>query len=70
MPVTQWMLGDLQSYVRDTLGPAQLRRHGFFQCARVEALVNRLYEPGADYTDVNKVLGLIVFQEWYDLYMA
>ena len=70
MPVTQWMLGDLQSYVRDTLGPARLGRHGFFDATGIGALVDRLYQPGADYTDVNKVLALVVFQEWYDLYLA
>ena len=70
MPVTQWMLGDLQSYVRDTLSPARLGRHGFFDAAGVGALVDRLYQPGADYTDVNKVLAFVVFQEWYDLYLA
>ena len=70
MPVTQWMLGDLQSYVRDTLSPTRLRRHDFFDAAGVTALVDRLYQPGADYTDVNKVLAFVVFQEWYDLYLA
>ncbi len=70
MPVTQWLLGDLQSYVRDTLSPARLRRHDLFDAATVGALVDRLYQPGADYTDVNKVLAFVVFQEWYDLYLA
>lgn len=70
MPVTDWMLGDLQPYVRDTLSADRLRRHGFFRPDRVEALIDRLYRPGADYRDVNRVLGLLVFQEWYDLYMA
>jgi asparagine synthase (glutamine-hydrolysing) len=71
MPVTEWMLGDdLRSYVRDTLSKDRLERHGFFRFDRVTPLVERLYQPGADYTDVNKVLGLIVFQEWYDLYMT
>ena len=70
MPVTQWMLGDLQSYVRDTLSPARLGRHDFFDAARIGALVDRLYQPGAHYTDVNKVLAFVVFQEWYDLYLG
>jgi asparagine synthase (glutamine-hydrolysing) len=69
MPVTQWMLNDLGPYVRETLSEERLRRHGFFDAGRVTALVDRLGQPGADYTDVNRVLGLVVFQEWYDLYM-
>jgi asparagine synthase (glutamine-hydrolysing) len=69
MPVAQWLMGDLQPYVRDTLAAANLRAHGLFRPERVNALVDRLYQPGADYTDVNKVLALVVFQEWYALYM-
>jgi hypothetical protein len=26
--------------------------------------------PGADYTTVNKLLGLAIFQEWYEMYLA
>jgi len=52
------------------LGASRLGRHGFFDATRVGALVERLYQPGADYTDVNKVLAFVVFQEWYDLYLA
>ena len=70
MPVTNWLLGDLRPYVRETLTEERLSRHGLFRPERVAALVDRLDQPGADYTDVNRVLALIVFQEWHDLYMA
>ena len=70
MPVTSWMLGDLQPWVRDTLSPDRLRLHGLFDPAGVGALVDRLYQPGADYSMVNKVLALVVFQEWYELYLV
>lgn len=70
MPVTQWFLHDLQDYVRDTLSPSRVGLHGLFRQARVDQLVDRLYQPGGDYTHVNQVLALIVFQEWYELYMA
>lgn len=70
MPVTQWMLNDLGPYVRETLSTERLDAHGFFNPARVASLIDRLNQPGADYTDVNRVLALVVFQEWYDLYMA
>ena len=36
----------------------------------VAALVDRLYQPGTDYSMVNKVLALVVFQEWYELYLV
>ena len=69
MPVTEWMLTDLQPWVRDTLSPARLAVHKLFDDEQVRKLVNRAYEPNADYTAVNKVLALVMFQEWYELYL-
>jgi asparagine synthase (glutamine-hydrolysing) len=70
MPVTQWFLNDLQDYVRATLSPERLAAHGFFRQEEVDRLIDRLYQPGSDHTHVNKVLALVVFQEWYELYMS
>ncbi len=69
MPVAEWVFGDLRKYVADTLAPDRLSAHGLFRPERVRALVDRLAAPGADYHDVNRVMALVVFQEWYDLYM-
>ncbi|MGH9254130.1 MAG: asparagine synthase (glutamine-hydrolyzing) [Vicinamibacterales bacterium] len=70
MPVTEWVLGDLQPWVRSTLSAERLALHGMFDTARVDDLIERLYQPGADYTMVNKVLALVIFQEWYEMYLA
>jgi len=70
MPVTEWVLGDLQPWVRATLAPDRLALHGIFEPSRVQQLVDRLYAGGADYMAVNKVLALVVFQEWYEMYLA
>ena len=70
MPVTEWIRNDLQDYVRDTLSPSRLAKHGFFRQQRVEELIDRVYRPGSDYTHVNQVLALIVFQEWYELHLS
>ena len=70
MPVTQWFLNDLEDYVRATLSPDRLAGHGFFRQEEVNRLIDRLYQPGSDHTHVNKVLALVVFQEWYELYMS
>jgi asparagine synthase (glutamine-hydrolysing) len=70
MPVSEWVLTDLQPWVRDTLSPQRLGLHGLFDKDRVGELVERLYQPGADYTAVNKVLALVIFQEWYELYLS
>ena len=70
MPVTEWMRGPLEGWVRETLAPERLRVHGLFDPVGVTALVDRIYHPAAHYTDVNKVLVLLVFQEWYEMYLA
>jgi asparagine synthase (glutamine-hydrolysing) len=70
MPITQWMLGDLKGWVRDTLHPARLARHGIFSPDRVAELVDALSLPGADYRAVNQVLVLLMFQEWHDQYLG
>jgi asparagine synthase (glutamine-hydrolysing) len=70
MPVTSWVLGHLQPWVAETLSPERLRVHGLFDAAQVHRLIGCLCNPGADYTDVNRVLALAIFQEWYELYLA
>ena len=70
MPVTNWVLGDLQPWVRQTLSPERLAMHGLFDARAVQALVESLYRPGADYRAVNRVLALVIFQEWYEMYLG
>jgi asparagine synthase (glutamine-hydrolysing) len=70
MPVTRWILGELQGWVRETLSPERLAMHALFDAARVGALVDRVYQPGSDYRDVNRIMALAIFQEWYEMYLA
>ena len=71
MPITQWLLGDLQSYVRDVLAPARVARTEVFDSMRVGALLDKLYSSSsAGHQQVNQVYSLLVFQEWYDLYFS
>ncbi len=70
MPIAQWLLGDLEEYVRQTLGAERLGKHGLFNSGLVQELVDKLYRNEADYGDANKILSLIVFQEWYEMYMV
>lgn len=70
MPITQWFLRDLEPYVRDTLSPQRLGKHGLFRTDYVQNLVDGLYQSQPDHLAVNKVYSLVVFQEWFDLYMA
>ncbi|MBI5316603.1 MAG: asparagine synthase (glutamine-hydrolyzing) [Nitrospirae bacterium] len=70
MPITQWLLRDLETYVRDTLSPQRLSKHGLFRSEYVQGLVDGLYQNHSDHHAVNKVYSLLVFQEWYELYMV
>jgi asparagine synthase (glutamine-hydrolysing) len=66
LPVNGWLLRGLESYVRDTLSPGQLGRHGLFSVPAVQDLVNRFYS--GQVAAANQVLSLLAFQEWFELY--
>ncbi len=68
MPLTEWLSRDLYDYVRQILSPASLERHRLFDAEKVQVLIDRISDT-SDYGDVNKVFALLVFQEWFDLYM-
>jgi asparagine synthase (glutamine-hydrolysing) len=70
MPLSDWILRDLEPWVRRTLSPERLALHKLFDQQRVGELVDQLYQPGSDYTLVNKVMALVIFQEWYELYLS
>lgn len=68
MPVTDWLLADLEVYVRETLAPERVARVGIFDPVPVSALVNGFYREGGDWRYGNKILALVVFHEWFDIY--
>lgn len=70
MPITDWLSGTLEPYVRETLSAERLAKHGLFNQRYVQELVDDLYSKKLDYRHANKVLSLLVFQEWFDIYMA
>jgi len=70
MPITQWIFHDLQDYVRQILSPAELNKHQIFDVQQVQTLIDQLYQGQEDYRQVNRIYALVIFQEWYNLYMA
>jgi asparagine synthase (glutamine-hydrolysing) len=70
MPVTEWVLADLQPWVRQTLSAERLALHGLFDQQRVNEIVDQLRTPGVDYRAVNKAMVLVTFQEWYEQYLS
>jgi asparagine synthase (glutamine-hydrolysing) len=70
MPVARWLADGLHGYVGEVLSPERLGRHGIFDAGRIQELVERTYAGPCDHRQMNKVYALLVFQEWYDLYLA
>jgi asparagine synthase (glutamine-hydrolysing) len=70
MPVAHWIRGGLEPWVSATLSPERVAVHGLFDPTYVARLVSCVYDRDAGYTEVNKVLALVVFQEWYEMYLA
>lgn len=69
LPITQWLMRDLGDFVRDTLRPERLARHGLFDQAAVARLIDGMYASTPDYRYVNRVYSLLCFQIWHDIYM-
>ncbi len=70
MPITEWLYNDLSDYVRETLGHASLKKHGLFNTDYVQKLIDNFYNTEYDYRQGNKLLSLIAFQVWYEIYMG
>jgi len=70
MPITEWFYHDLGDYVRETLAPDSLGKHGLFNIDYVQDLINEFYGKEYDYRQGNKLLSLIAFQVWYEIYMG
>ncbi len=70
MPVADWLRRDLVEYVRDALSPARVGRVGVFDAGAVTRVVDGFYGGDGDHRFANKVLALLLFHEWYDLYLG
>jgi asparagine synthase (glutamine-hydrolysing) len=68
MPVNQWLAGWLLDYARQQLSPARLEQHGLFDSLEVARIVDEFAAGNASLA--NKVLSLLCFQIWYDLYFV
>lgn len=67
LPVNQWLQGWLFDYAKQALAPSELARHGLFDAGHIGGVMDR-FQAG-DASLANKVLSLLSFQVWYDIYM-
>jgi len=68
MPVNQWLAGWLLDYARQTLAPSALEQHGLFRPEEVARILENFAAGQSNLA--NKVLSLLCFQLWYDLYFT
>lgn len=68
LPVNQWLQGWLFDYAKAALSPSELGRHGLFSSVEVGGMLDRF--QGGQANLANKILSLLSFQIWYDIYMA
>jgi asparagine synthase (glutamine-hydrolysing) len=66
MPVNQWLGSWLLDFARATLGTTRLARHGLFRPAAVQQLLDNF--AAGEQRLANKVLSLLCWQLWFDLY--
>ena len=68
LPVNQWLQGWLFDYAKAALSPSELGRHGLFNAKEIGSILDRF--EGGQANLANKILSLLSFQIWYDIYMA
>ena len=67
MPVNQWLNSWLFDYAREALSAPNLGQHGLFDPSAVDQLLTRFH--GGEQRLANKVLSLLCFQIWHQIYM-
>jgi asparagine synthase (glutamine-hydrolysing) len=68
IPLGVWIREDLRDFVLATLAPERLRRHGFFDEAFVRSVLDEHFAGSHNHRQL--LWPLIIFQHWYDRYMA
>jgi asparagine synthase (glutamine-hydrolysing) len=66
-PMASWLRGDLKHYVRDTLSPARLARHGLFDDAAVQSLIAA--HDSRRESHERQLFALVMFQKWHERFM-
>jgi asparagine synthase (glutamine-hydrolysing) len=68
VPLAQWLQGPLKDLLLSTLTSSRLKIHGLFQTGVVDQHVHEHLDGKHDHS--KKLWSLLVFQMWYDRYLA
>lgn len=67
MPINDWLLNVLRSFVEDCLSAPRLSSHGLLEPAAVRALLDRYYV--GDKSLASRIWNLVAFQNWWEQYI-
>ncbi len=68
MPINEWLLGDLEDYVRAHLAPTQLQRHGLFGTVAIENMLDEHYSGVR--RQGNQIWNILMLQLWWNRYIS
>ncbi len=68
VPVQRWLREDLRPMLHEVLGPEHLRKHGLFEPAEVERLIEEHESGRRDHH--RKLWTLLCFQLWYETFIT
>jgi asparagine synthase (glutamine-hydrolysing) len=66
MPINEWLVGRLESYVRATLAPHKVRRQGLFRPEAIQIMLDRQFSSKHHFG--NQIWNLLMLQLWWDRY--
>jgi asparagine synthase (glutamine-hydrolysing) len=62
-----WLRTDLKDYVRSTLSPERLERHGLFDAEAVRSLIDEHQSRRESHE--RQIFALMMFQKWHERFM-
>jgi len=68
LPINQWLLQNMEGYVREAMSESRMNIHGLLDAKAVGGLLEQFYSGREELA--NKVLNILTFQIWYEMYMA
>lgn len=68
LPINEWLLSHLDSFIKDTLSENRLKKHGFFSYPFVKSMIESHFTHKADHA--SKLWNLSCFQIWYETYFS
>ena len=66
MPINDWIISNLGTYVQSILSPARIGKHGLFRSDAIRSLIDNHYSGAINHG--NRIWNLMIFQLWWDKY--